>query len=65
MDVKDTQLISDTLRLISSLGQLPEAVAEPVFVAVSGLPGTGANPSQGWVHGIRPVNVGDLLHYKL
>ncbi len=32
----------DDLRLLTeSLGQLPELVARPVFVAVSGLPGTG------------------------
>jgi len=39
--VEDTQLLSDVQRLTESLGQLPEAVAEPVFIAVSGLPGTG------------------------
>jgi len=36
-----TQLTSDVQRLTESLGQLPEPVAEPVFIAVSGLPGTG------------------------
>lgn len=35
------QLTSDVQRLTESLGQLPEPVAEPAFVAVSGLPGTG------------------------
>ncbi len=35
------QLVSDVQRLMESLGQLPEPVAEPVFIAVSGLPGTG------------------------
>jgi len=39
--VEHTQLISDVQRLTESLGQLPELVAEPVFIAVSGLPGTG------------------------
>jgi len=39
--VEDTQLLSDVQRLTESLGQLPEPVAEPVFIAVSGLPGTG------------------------
>ena len=36
-----TQLVSDVQRLTESLGQLPEPVAEPMFIAVSGLPGTG------------------------
>ena len=35
------QLVSDVQRLIESLEQLPEPVAEPVFIVVSGLPGTG------------------------
>ena len=35
------QLVSDVQRLTESLGQLPEPVVEPVFIAVSGLPGTG------------------------
>ena len=35
------QLVSDVQRLMESLGQLPEPLAEPAFVAVSGLPGTG------------------------
>ena len=39
--MKDTELASDVERLIQSLGQLPEPVAEPAFIAVSGLPGTG------------------------
>jgi len=39
--VEDSQLISDVQRLTESLGQLPEPMAEPVFIAVSGLPGTG------------------------
>ena len=39
--MEDTQLLSDVQRLTESLGQLPEPVAEPVFIAVSGLPGTG------------------------
>jgi len=39
--VEHTQVASDVQRLTESLGQLPEPVAEPVFIAVSGLPGTG------------------------
>ncbi len=34
-------LAADVERLAESLGQLPEAVVKPAFVAVSGLPGTG------------------------
>ena len=37
----DTQLLPDVDQLYQSLGQLPELVAEPAFIAVSGLPGTG------------------------
>ena len=37
----DTQLVSDVRRLVGSLGELPEPVVKPVFIAVSGLPGTG------------------------
>jgi len=39
--VEDTQLFSDVQQLAESLGQLPEPAAEPIFIAVSGLPGTG------------------------
>jgi len=39
--VEHPQLDSNVQRLTESLGQLPEPVAEPVFIAVSGLPGTG------------------------
>ena len=39
--MENTRLISDIERLIGRLGQLPEPVARPVLVAVSGLPGTG------------------------
>ncbi len=39
--MEQTQLATDVERLAGSLGQLPEPVAKPVFVAVSGLPGTG------------------------
>jgi len=39
--VENTQLLSDVQRLTGSLGQLPEPVAEPTFITVSGLPGTG------------------------
>lgn len=35
------QLVSDAQRLSESLGELPEPVVEPVFIVVSGLPGTG------------------------
>ncbi len=36
-----TQLATDAERLADSLGELPEPVAKPALVAVSGLPGTG------------------------
>ncbi len=36
-----TQVAADVERLAESLGQIPEPVAKPTFVAVSGLPGTG------------------------
>ena len=39
--VEHTQLVSDVQRLIENLGQFPEPVAEPAFIVVSGLPGTG------------------------
>ncbi len=39
--MEDTQLISDMQRLAESLGELPEPVVKPAFIAVSGLPGTG------------------------
>jgi hypothetical protein len=39
--VEGAQLASDVQRLTESLGKFPELVAEPVFIAVSGLPGTG------------------------
>lgn len=39
--MEDTQLITDVQRLAESLGELPEPVVKPAFVAVSGLPGTG------------------------
>ncbi len=39
--MEDSQLVSDVERLTESLGQLPDLVAEPTFIAVSGLPGTG------------------------
>jgi predicted kinase len=35
------QVHTDTERLIMHLGPLPEPVAQPVFIIVSGLPGTG------------------------
>lgn len=41
MGVESIQLDSDVQRLIDNLGQLPEPVARPVFIVVSGLPGTG------------------------
>jgi len=37
----DTQLLPDVDQLTESVGELPELVAEPTLVAVSGLPGTG------------------------
>ncbi len=37
----DSQLISDVQRLTDGLGELPEPVVKPAFIAVSGLPGTG------------------------
>jgi len=39
--VEHTQLVSDAERLTQSLGQFSDPVAEPAFIAVSGLPGTG------------------------
>lgn len=39
--VLQRQLLSDVDRLTESLGQLPEPIAEPGFIVVSGLPGTG------------------------
>ena len=39
--VEDSQLISDVQRLTDGLGELPESVVKPAFIAVSGLPGTG------------------------
>jgi predicted kinase len=39
--VEDSRLLADVQRLTESLGALPEAVVEPAFIAVSGLPGTG------------------------
>jgi len=39
--MENTQLAADVERLAESLGQLPEPVAKPAFVVVSGLPGTG------------------------
>ena len=39
--MEQTRLVTDVERLAENLGQLPEPVVSPVFVAVSGLPGTG------------------------
>lgn len=39
--MEHSQLVSDVERLTESLGQLPDPLAEPTFIAVSGLPGTG------------------------
>jgi predicted kinase len=39
--MENAQLEADVERLAESLGQLPEPVAKPTLVAVSGLPGTG------------------------
>ena len=41
MAVGSARLESDILRLLGNLGQLPQPAAEPFFIAVSGLPGTG------------------------
>ena len=41
VDVEDSRLLSDVRRLTESLGELPEPVVKPAFIAVSGLPGTG------------------------
>jgi len=40
-NVTETQTASDAQRLLESLGQLPESMARPAFIVVSGLPGTG------------------------
>ncbi|KPK23427.1 MAG: hypothetical protein AMJ70_03500 [Dehalococcoidia bacterium SG8_51_3] len=37
----ETQIISDTEKLLENLEQLPEPVVKPALVVVSGLPGTG------------------------
>ena len=37
----DTQVDSDVQQLARGLGQLPDPVVKPAFIAVSGLPGTG------------------------
>ena len=39
--MEDAQLAFDVQRLAESLGHLPDPVAKPAFIAVSGLPGTG------------------------
>ena len=39
--MEDGRLVADVRRLRESLGELPEPTASPVFVVVSGLPGTG------------------------
>lgn len=39
--MEKAQVVSDVQRLSESLGELPEPVAEPVLIVVSGLPGTG------------------------
>jgi len=39
--VDQSQLVSDVESLAESLGELPEPVVKPVFIVVSGLPGTG------------------------
>jgi len=39
--VGSAHLESDILRLLGNLSQLPQPAAEPFFIAVSGLPGTG------------------------
>lgn len=39
--MEDAALAADVERLAESLGELPEPIAKPVLVAVSGLPGSG------------------------
>jgi len=39
--MEGTRLAADVKQLAESLGQLPEPVAQPVLVVISGLPGTG------------------------
>jgi len=39
--VENARLVGDIQRLSESMGQLPEPAANPVLIAVSGLPGTG------------------------
>ena len=39
--MENAQLVSDVEQLSKSLGQLPEAAAEPALIVVSGLPATG------------------------
>lgn len=39
--MENPELVADVERMTESLGQLPDKVAKPVFVAVSGLPGAG------------------------
>jgi len=39
--MEDKNLLLDVEKLFNSLGALPEAVDKPVFIVVSGLPGTG------------------------
>ncbi len=39
--MEHSQLLSDVRQLTERLGQLPEPVAKPAFIVVSGLPGTG------------------------
>jgi len=39
--MEDSRLADDVQQLFESLGELPEPVASPALVAVSGLPGTG------------------------
>lgn len=37
----ETQVVTDVQRLSENLGQFPDPVVKPVFIVVSGLPGTG------------------------
>lgn len=39
--MENARLVSDSLRLLETLGNLPEPAAKPFLIAVSGLPGTG------------------------
>jgi predicted kinase len=64
---EDSQSSSDVQLLTESLGQLPEPVAKPVFIVVSGLPGTGKSYLCGKIAERLPVVVleSDILRKLL